>query len=212
MIIDLKAADSERIAHIAKFLIDGFSDTGSDVWQTRDEALLFVRESLQKERISRVALENSERVIGWIGGRATYRGRVWELHPLVVRRDCRGQGVGRALVNDFEEQVKVRGGSTIYLGTDDENGRTSLGGMDLYPNPLAAAAQIQNLSVTTRSSFIGRLASQSSACFPTRTGSANRTFSWRSEFRRRLTSNWSRRFSWSVRSCRREVRYHPQIR
>jgi aminoglycoside 6'-N-acetyltransferase I len=145
MIIDLKGADSERIAQVATFLMDGFSDTGSDAWQTRDEALLFVRESLQEGRISRVALENSERAIGWIGGRATYRGRVWELHPLVVRRDCRGQGVGRALVSDFEEQVKVRGGSTIYLGTDDENGRTSLGGMDLYPDPLAAAAQIQNL-------------------------------------------------------------------
>jgi len=38
-----------------------------------------------------------------------------------------------------------RGGSTIYLGTDDENGRTSLGGVDLYPDPLMAAAQIQNL-------------------------------------------------------------------
>jgi aminoglycoside 6'-N-acetyltransferase I len=145
LIIDLNVTDLHRIEQLATLLMDGFSDTGSDAWQTRDEALLSVRESLQLERISRVALDDSARAIGWIGGRSTYRGRVWELHPLVVRRDSRGQGIGRGLVNDFEAQVKVRGGSTIYLGTDDENGRTSLGGIDLYPDPLAAAAQIRNL-------------------------------------------------------------------
>jgi aminoglycoside 6'-N-acetyltransferase I len=144
-IIDLNEIDLERIEQVAALLIDGFSDTGSDAWQTLTEAVSSVRESLHEGRISRVALENSGRTAGWIGGRATYRGHVWELHPLVVRRDCRGQGIGRALVNDFEEQVRLRGGSTIYLGTDDENGRTSLGGVDLYPDPLTAAAQIQNL-------------------------------------------------------------------
>ena len=144
-IIDLNGADSKHIEQVATLLMDGFSDTGSDAWQTRSEALLSVRELLQEERISRVALENSGTVTGWIGGRATYRGRVWELHPLVVRRDCRGQGIGRALVYDFEEQVRLRGGSTLYLGTDDESDRTSLGGVDLYPDPLGAAAQIQNV-------------------------------------------------------------------
>ena len=144
-IIDLNEADSDRIEQVATLLMDGFSDTGSDAWQTRAEALLSVQESLQTEQISRVAVENSGSVAGWIGGRPTYRGRVWELHPLVVRRDCRGQGIGRALVDDFEEQVRRRGGSTIYLGTDDENARTSLGGVDLYPDPLAATAQIQNV-------------------------------------------------------------------
>jgi aminoglycoside 6'-N-acetyltransferase I len=72
-----------------------------------------------------------------LGGRAPYGGRVWELHLLVVRRDCRGRGIGRAL---------VKGGSTAYLGTVNENSRTSLGGVDLYPNPLALAAKIQNLA------------------------------------------------------------------
>jgi aminoglycoside 6'-N-acetyltransferase I len=144
-IIDLIAADSGRIEQVAALLIDGFSDTGSESWRSRDEALLSVRESLQQECISRVAVEASGRTAGWIGGRSMYQGRVWELHPLVVRRDCRGQGMGRAMVNDFEEQVRLRGGSTIYLGTDDENNRTSLGGVDLYLDPLGAAARIQTL-------------------------------------------------------------------
>ena len=144
-IIDLNEADSDQREQVAALLMDGFSDTGSDAWQTHSEALLSVRESLQEGRISRVALDDAAMVAGWIAGHETYRGHVWELHPLVVRGDCRGQGLGRTLVNDFEEQVRLRGGSTLYLGTDDEDNRTSLGGVDLYPDPLAAAAQIQNV-------------------------------------------------------------------
>jgi aminoglycoside 6'-N-acetyltransferase I len=143
-IIDLTEADPGRIERVAALLIDGFSDTGSESWRSRDDALLSVRESLQEGCISRVATDDSGRITGWIAGRSMYQGRVWELHPMIVRRDCRGQGVGRALVNDFEEQVRFRGGSTIYLGTDDENGRTSLGGVDLYLDPLGEAARIQN--------------------------------------------------------------------
>lgn len=143
-ILDLTGTDSERVEQVAALLLDGFSDTGSDAWCTRTDAVREVRESLEPGRISRVALDNSGRVAGWIGGCATYQGHVWELHPLVVRRDCRGRGIGRELVRDFEEQVRLRGGSTIYLGTDDENGRTSLGGVDLYPDPLLAALHIRN--------------------------------------------------------------------
>jgi Beta-lactamase len=43
------------------------------------------------------------------------------------------------------QQVRFRGGSTIYLGADDENDRTSLGGVDLYLDPLGVAARIQKL-------------------------------------------------------------------
>ncbi len=144
-IIDLNATDSARIDEVAALLVDGFSDTGSDAWRTFDEAVSSVRDSLHEDCISRVALEHSGRTAGWIAGRPIYGRRVWELHPMVVRRDRRNRGIGRALVTDFEDQVRLRGGSTIYLGTDDENGRTSLGGVDLYPDPLMAAAQIQNL-------------------------------------------------------------------
>ena len=33
----------------------------------------------------------------------------------------------------------------VYLGTDDENNRTSIGGTDLYPNVLAQLSQTRNL-------------------------------------------------------------------
>ena len=69
---------------------------------------------------------------GWIGGISQYDGNVWELHPLAVKPDQQGLGIGRRLVLDFEEQVRQRGGLTITLGTDDENDRTSLSNVDLY--------------------------------------------------------------------------------
>jgi aminoglycoside 6'-N-acetyltransferase I len=95
-IIDLTEADSGRVEQVAALLTDGFSDTGSESWRSRDEALLSVRESLQEGCISRVAVEDSGWTAGWIAGRSMYEGRVWELHPLIVRRDCRGQAwVGR---------------------------------------------------------------------------------------------------------------------
>lgn len=66
-------------------------------------------------------------------------------HPLVVHRDHRKQGIGRALVEDFEEQVKTRGGFSIRVGTDDENNQTSLGGIELYPDVLGQLSKIKNL-------------------------------------------------------------------
>jgi aminoglycoside 6'-N-acetyltransferase I len=84
-------------------------------------------------------------VLGWIGGIEEYDGNVWELHPLVVRQDCQRQGVGRTLVADFERQVADRGGHTIRLGTDDENCRTTLGGVDIYPDVLDKLRAIENV-------------------------------------------------------------------
>lgn len=82
--------------------------------------------------------------LGWIGGFHDYA-LVWELHPPVVRSDLQNQGVGTALARDFEQQVKRRGGLTIRLGTDDENERTSIGGIEIYPNVLEKLAQVRNL-------------------------------------------------------------------
>lgn len=130
---------------MAELLIDGFKDTGSVDWTTLESALDEVRESLGEDRISRIALDAHDNVLGWIGGISEYGGNVWELHPLVVQRDYRGKGIGRALVEDFEKQVKIRGGRTISLGTDDENNRTNLGGIDLYPDVLNHLSTIKNL-------------------------------------------------------------------
>jgi aminoglycoside 6'-N-acetyltransferase I len=142
---DLTPGDPALLIAVADVLVDGFSGTGADVWQSREDALETVRESLADDRISRVALDDDGRVLGWIGAVETYGGHVWEIHPLVVARAAQGRGVGRALVADLEQHVRERGGMTVCLGTDDENGRTSLGGADLYPDPLAAARDVQDI-------------------------------------------------------------------
>jgi len=144
-ILNLTPENSRAVEQAAMLLVDGFRDTGSISWSNLEEALSDVRESFQPGRISRVAVDEAGNVQGWIGGMEEYSGNVWELHPLVVRRDCRRQGVGRALVLDFERQVAQRGGHTILLGTDDENCRTSVGGVDLYPGVLAKAQALENL-------------------------------------------------------------------
>jgi aminoglycoside 6'-N-acetyltransferase I len=143
-IVDVTPENIHAIKQIAELLIDGFHDTDSTAWRNMEDALAEVQESLQPGRISRIAIDERGDVLGWIGGIEQYDGNVWELHPLVVRRDRQRQGVGRTLVADFEQQVVQRGGHTILLGTDDENYRTTLGGLDLYPDVLDKLRSIKN--------------------------------------------------------------------
>ena len=108
-------------------------------WPTMDDALEEVQESLGDERISRIMIAEvkdsttnvfQQTVVGWIGGRSEYGGYSWELHPLVISPTFQRQGIGRRLVADLEKQVQKRGGCTIYLGSDDEVGLTSIANID----------------------------------------------------------------------------------
>ena len=144
-ISDLDPGDGEAVQQAAELLVEGFKDGWPEAWPDVDAALREVRESLGEGRICRVALDESGAVLGWIGGIPSYGGNVWELHPLVVRPDARRRGIGRALVADLEERVRERGAFTLWLGTDDESGMTSLSGVDLYPNVLEHLANIKDL-------------------------------------------------------------------
>ena len=57
----------------------------------------------------------------------------------------REKGSAGRLIADFEKIVKKRGGITIYLGTDDEDGMTSLANTDLYTNLWGKIDGIRNL-------------------------------------------------------------------
>lgn len=145
IITELTAGDPDLIAQVAALLVEAFEGNWPEAYPTLEDSRKEVQEFFDDpERINRVALGDDGRVLGWIGGISQYDGNVWELHPLAVRPDAQGQGIGRALVEDLEQQVRARGGLTILLGSDDENNMTSLGGTDLYPDPLAHLQTIQN--------------------------------------------------------------------
>jgi aminoglycoside 6'-N-acetyltransferase I len=126
----LTAGDGAHVEQAARLLHTAFSPLGA--WTTIAEAREEVFESFSEERVSRVALGPDGAVVGWIGAIREYEGLVWELHPIVVHEAWRRRGVGRALVHDLEAILTARGGLTLWAGSDDLAGETSLGGVDLY--------------------------------------------------------------------------------
>ena len=62
-----------------------------------------------------------------------------------MRPDLQRRGIGRRLVADFEAQVRSRGGLTIGLGSDDEDGMTSLAGVDIYDRTWERIANIHDI-------------------------------------------------------------------
>jgi aminoglycoside 6'-N-acetyltransferase I len=140
-ISDLEPAASAAHERCAELLVDEFREIAPDAWPTIEAAREAVDECLHSGpvRVARV----DETIVGWIGGRHTFA-RVWELHPLVVARTAQKRGIGRALVADLERIVAARGAMTLVLGSDDEVGLTSLAGIDLYPDPLAHLARLED--------------------------------------------------------------------
>ena len=119
----------------AQLLVSVFGARGGwpDLHSARAEV-----DHVLREGFARAALIGDQ-LVGWIGALPEYDGRVWELHPLVVERAHRRRGIGASLVAVLEQEVQARGGLTITLGTDDDDGMTSLAGVDLYvevPNHL----------------------------------------------------------------------------
>jgi len=84
-------------------------------------------------------------LLGWIGGLPEYDGRVWELHPLVVREESERRGLGTVLVAGFEAEAASRGAFTVTLGTDDDAGITSLADIDLYADIPRHIAELRDL-------------------------------------------------------------------
>jgi aminoglycoside 6'-N-acetyltransferase I len=143
-ITDVEASDESLVKAIAAMLVDGFRQNAPEAFPDLATAIAEVHESFAPDRVSRVALDDQGMAVGWIGGIKHYNGHTWELHPLVVRLDHQRGGIGRALVSDLEQRVVAAGGSTIYLGTDDEQSQTSIAGIDLYPNIWQQVQNIRN--------------------------------------------------------------------
>ena len=144
-IATLHLENKHLIQQAAQLLGDAFREHWPDAWPTMDEAMKEIHEMLEPERICRVAVDEQGSLLGIIGGIPGYDGLVWELHPLAVQPSQHGQGIGRALVQDFEEQVRLKSGLTITLGSDDEDGMTSLSNVNLYEDLWEKIRDVRNL-------------------------------------------------------------------
>lgn len=144
-IITLTPTDQPIIQQAAQLLMDAFREHWIEAWPTFEEGLKEIHEMLESERICRAAIDDAGNLLGIIGGIPQYDGHVWELHPLAVQPNKQGQGIGRAVVEDFEEQVRLRGGLTITLGSDDEDNMTSLSNVDLFENTWEKIQNIRNV-------------------------------------------------------------------
>jgi aminoglycoside 6'-N-acetyltransferase I len=142
-VVDLLPEDEECVRQAAAVLVAAFAGWPGD-WDDVASALAEVRDSFGPGRVSLVALDDDGHVAGWVGGIRQYDGHAWELHPLAVAPARQRRGIGRMLVAALEARVRARGGTTVYLGTDDVAGLTSLTGVDLYPDVWAHVARIEN--------------------------------------------------------------------
>ena len=122
-IIDLLPEDEDAVRQAATLLFEVFKEHHPNAWPTMEAAMEEVKETFGENRISRVAVDSDGLVLGWIGGIGAERSQeyAWELHPLVVRPEWQGRGLGSVLVADLEDKVRQRGGCVIWLGADDEN-------------------------------------------------------------------------------------------
>lgn len=143
-IVTLSPDNHYLIQQAAQLLVDAFREHWPDAWPTLEEGFNELQEMLDPKRICRAAVDEEGNLLGIIGGISGYDGHVWELHPLAVQPALQGTGIGRALVEDFEAQVRLQGGLTITLGSDDEDGMTSLADVDLYENLWEKVRDIRN--------------------------------------------------------------------
>ena len=109
-------------------------------YHTVEDATAEVAKLAEDDRLGFAALDG-ETLIGWIGAIRAYS-HGWELHPLMVDPGHHRRGIGTMLIGALEERARRDGVLTLFLGTDDDYGGTSLSGRDMFPDPLTALREI----------------------------------------------------------------------
>jgi aminoglycoside 6'-N-acetyltransferase I len=143
-IVDLSVLDGGQRWDVAQLIVDAFAKDHPEAWPTIESALEELEMLEQEGMAALVSFDTEGRPSGIVGALSMYDGHVWEVHPIAVRPDMTRQGIGRALMYALEARATDAGVSTLYLGSDDENETTSLGGIDLYPDPLTHLQNIEN--------------------------------------------------------------------
>lgn len=140
--------DRVWIAEAAELLVENFPHA----WPNVTLATREVMGCLEPGKIALVAAEVNPaagergRVVGFVGALPQYGTTAWELHPLTITKEFQHQGIGTRLIRAIEKEVADHGCITLYAGTDDEFGRTSLANCDLYDGLWQRIRNIRNLA------------------------------------------------------------------
>ena len=137
-IVRLSGEDKEKLSECARLLLECFAHA----WDTWEEAEAEIPCLLEAGPV--LAAVEEEQVLGFVGARPTYGPYGWELHPLVVKTGARKQGIGSLLVKEIEKEALEQGAVVLYLGTDDEDGATSLSRGDLFIDTFQKIENIRN--------------------------------------------------------------------
>ena len=130
-IIDMKTLPQEMLQQAGQILTDELPEG----WANLGEAMEEINDRLFNEKDNTfLAVVEDNTLIGFVGILPIYGGKVFELHPLAVRKDMQGRGIGRLLVESIEKAARERNGITMWLGADDERepGQTSFANVNLY--------------------------------------------------------------------------------
>ena len=140
--VDVRTQDANFIDKLAELSYDAFRRHAPNWLPTIHDARQEVAESLEPGQQSLALVDTAQEPLGWVGLIPHSGGRVWEIHPIAVRTADQSKGYGRLLVEHVEWLAQSRGVLTLFAGTSDETGATSLSGVNLYQNPLSALATI----------------------------------------------------------------------
>ncbi|MCL1998169.1 MAG: GNAT family N-acetyltransferase [Turicibacter sp.] len=136
---------AELLEQAKRLLLDTFTKVGMWLDLDEKEAAETIEESLEDGNIC-IGIKIGEQLIGWVGLRPMYK-LTWELHPLVLAMEWHGRGYGKILMQELEQQARKRGIIGIFVGSDDEAGKTSLSNPTITNENVAAIFdEIRNIS------------------------------------------------------------------
>jgi aminoglycoside 6'-N-acetyltransferase I len=141
VIVDFASLTAVQYAEAARVLREALAHLPSG-YRTPGEAEAEVELRRTQDDWLGLASLDGERLVGWIGALKTYD-HGWEVHPLVVTPDRQRGGVGSALLAALESRARSEAVLTLYLGSDDDYGGTTLFGRDLWPDVPHHAASAQ---------------------------------------------------------------------
>jgi aminoglycoside 6'-N-acetyltransferase I len=138
---DFKTLGAAHRAETARILRDALAHLPS-AYGAPDEAEMEVDRRCDAEDWLGFAALEGDHLLGWIGALMTYAAG-WEIHPLVVAPGQQRRGVGSALLTHLEDHGRRAGVRTLFLGSDDDYGGTTVFGQPLFPDVLGHAATVE---------------------------------------------------------------------